>query len=348
MRKLNSNANVDNSDLINYPEGRIKNNTGTGNGTPVNERVYGDLHQTISKAMRRYGILANNLPDNETNGFQILDAFKSLPSKNDFVLALTLNTGVLSVPIKIGFMDEGEKVVCKSSFDFGSETEIKGIDNINFTINVNGSFKTNEYVRLIRTSGGVDIIRLVDDISLDAMVADRGYLKKATQSEENAGVIDTKATTPKVNLVAFVKRVIGTDSVNYLATAIRNGLYSSEHFLLVEEFKKIKNRGYVSGIDPEQGTVGDTYGVFGDIASCTLADQEDNTCRYRVVMNNSQSGTDYIVKAYVQGLSSNLFSDNRVGSVVFKPINATTFDFTLYEIVSQVQNLRIHFEVVNI
>ena len=29
----------------NYPYGRIKDNTGAGDGTPVNEFVYGDIHQ---------------------------------------------------------------------------------------------------------------------------------------------------------------------------------------------------------------------------------------------------------------------------------------------------------------
>ena len=41
MRKLDSNPNVDNSDLINYLHGRIKDNSGVGDGTAVNERVYG-------------------------------------------------------------------------------------------------------------------------------------------------------------------------------------------------------------------------------------------------------------------------------------------------------------------
>ena len=64
MRKLNSNPNVDNSDLSNYPDGRIKNDTGAGNGTPVNESVYGDAHQTIAKLMRLYNITGNKIHDN--------------------------------------------------------------------------------------------------------------------------------------------------------------------------------------------------------------------------------------------------------------------------------------------
>ena len=129
------------------------------------------------------------MPDNETNGFQIVDAMKALPTKNDFVLALSLNTGVLSVPIKLGFMEDGEQIVCKAAFDLGSETQIKGSDNVTFAFTPNGSFKTNEYVRLIKTGSGVDIIRLVDNVSLNTMVGDLSYLKKASQAQENAGAI---------------------------------------------------------------------------------------------------------------------------------------------------------------
>lgn len=85
MRALNSNPNVDNSDLSNYPDGRVKDNTGSGNGTGVNERVYGDLHQAIAKLMRLYGIIPSGLPDNEANGFQIVEALKALASKNDYI-----------------------------------------------------------------------------------------------------------------------------------------------------------------------------------------------------------------------------------------------------------------------
>ena len=57
MIPLQSNANVDNSDPTNYPDGRLKDNTGTGNGTPVNRSVYSDIHSNISKMMRLYGII---------------------------------------------------------------------------------------------------------------------------------------------------------------------------------------------------------------------------------------------------------------------------------------------------
>jgi hypothetical protein len=345
MRALNTNSNIDNSDLTNYPDGRVRNNTGTGNGTPVNERVYGDIHQAIAKMMRLYDIVPNNLPDNETNGFQIIEAIMSLASKNDFILPLSLNTGVLSVPIKLGFMRTGEQVVCKASFDLASQTQIKGSDATTFTFTANGTFKTNEYVRIIKTVSGVDIIRLVDNVSLNAMVSDLLFLKKASQAEENAGAIDTKATTPLVNLVAFTRRVIGADSGSYLASGIRNGLESIEHFGLVEQLKKIKNRGWFSGLDIG-GTVGTSYAVSGDIASAiSVTAVVAGNSLIECTLANAMTNTNYKVNISIESMG-NADLDNDCGQFVFKVVSTTVFRIAVAELFSGVQNLKVHLEVV--
>lgn len=59
---------------VNYPYGDIKDNTGIGDGTPVNRRVYADFHQFFSKLFNNSGLVANGLPDNEENGFQLFEA----------------------------------------------------------------------------------------------------------------------------------------------------------------------------------------------------------------------------------------------------------------------------------
>lgn len=348
MRALNTNANVDNSDLVNYPGGRIKNNTGSGNGTAVNERTKGDWHQAVEKMMRLYNIIPNNLPDNETNGFQIIDAIRALASKNDFILALSLNSGVLSIPIKLGYMLTGEQIVCKAAFDLGAETQIVGSDNVTFGFTPNGSFKTNEYVRLIKTVSGVDIVRLVDNVSLDTMVGDLFYLKKASQAQEDAGAVDTVATTPLVNLMTFVKRVVGTDSVNFLASTSRNGLLSTQQWDLIELFRKVRNIGTFSGLDINNGTIGATYPVTGNLASATLQAKPSNGSVIRIVLSNTMTNTSFYVRHFVEAQSSNIEDDGSICNLVFKPINATTFDMFIKETSSGTQNLKIHFEVVKI
>lgn len=73
-RDLEAQENVDSGDAENL-SGKIRDNTGIGDGTPVNEALYGDMHQFFAKLMRDAGITPNNLIENTTNGFQLNEAF---------------------------------------------------------------------------------------------------------------------------------------------------------------------------------------------------------------------------------------------------------------------------------
>lgn len=54
-----------------YPNGQIKNDP---SGTPVNVLTNGDIQIFFDKMLRIAGLTANGLPDNETNGYQLVDA----------------------------------------------------------------------------------------------------------------------------------------------------------------------------------------------------------------------------------------------------------------------------------
>jgi len=73
MRKLLSKPNVDGVDY-DYPFGKIRDKSPSEAGTPVNEQVYGDMHQFFEKLMFDAGIIPNDLPENEYSGFQQNDA----------------------------------------------------------------------------------------------------------------------------------------------------------------------------------------------------------------------------------------------------------------------------------
>lgn len=346
MIPLQNNPNVDNSDLANYPDGRIKDNTGTGNGTPVNRATKGDWHSSISRMMRLYGIVGNGLPDNETNGYQIIEAIIALASKNDFVLPLSLASGVLNVPIKLEFMLENESVICKSGFNLGAETQIKGSGTTIFAFTKFGSFKANEYVRLIKTSSAIELIRIGDSVSIDSMVSDFNYLKKATQAEENAGTIDTKATTPLSNLTAFIRRVIGGDSTNYLATTSRNGLLSMADKAIINGIgaSPVKNYGTVS-FDPGGSSGSLTHS--GDVVSATGV-MIGTTIVATITIANAMTGLNYLVEAYVQGQSSAIENDGGCSVPVFKPTSSTTFQLTMRDYQGGAQNLKVHLRVVQL
>jgi len=352
MIPLKNNVNVDNSDLANYPDGRIKDNQGSGDGTPVNRSVYGDLHSNISKLMRLYDIVPTGLPDNETSGYQIIQSLSALASKNDYIYPLTTNgTDTLSVDIKLSLMKDNEFLVCLASANKTTETLIKGSGPTSMAVTYSGNFKANEYVRVIKTSGGASIVRVADWNSLNAMCTELLFLKKASQAEENAGTIDTVATTPLVNKVTFTRRVIGADSGGYLAKPTgdpdeRNGLLSKEDKAIIDGIgaSPVKNVGWFSGLNVA-GT--GSLPVSGQITAATLASTGPDstiTCTMAVTMAN----TNYIVKTWVQGESASLDTDNDITQVIFKPISTTQFQLSLRELATSAQSLKIHIEVVQL
>lgn len=85
-----------------YPYGAIKNDTGIGDGSPVDVQMYGDIHQFFAHMFAQSGITANGLPDNLTNGFQLYQAFQKLIGINtwttaDITPAISTTTGGATV-----------------------------------------------------------------------------------------------------------------------------------------------------------------------------------------------------------------------------------------------------------
>lgn len=70
-----------------YVNGRIRNrNDISGDpGTPVIEELYGDIVQFFQKLLILAEITANDLPDNETNGHQTLEALGKVLQRADFM-----------------------------------------------------------------------------------------------------------------------------------------------------------------------------------------------------------------------------------------------------------------------
>ena len=79
-------------DFVKYPDGQIKNQTTEEQGTPVVESIYGDLLASVYKTIRNAGLVPNELPDNETNGYQFLTALKRLSNEiNDLKQIITVD-----------------------------------------------------------------------------------------------------------------------------------------------------------------------------------------------------------------------------------------------------------------
>ena len=74
-----------------YPDGRIKDDTGINDGTPINVKTNGDIQQFFAKLMRLAGITPNGLPDSEYNGLQLIQALKAFVSNRNWQTVAALN-----------------------------------------------------------------------------------------------------------------------------------------------------------------------------------------------------------------------------------------------------------------
>ena len=57
-----------------YPYADVKNDTGSNDGTPVDRELLADYVQFFERLAALSGITINDLPDNDTNGFQLSEA----------------------------------------------------------------------------------------------------------------------------------------------------------------------------------------------------------------------------------------------------------------------------------
>jgi hypothetical protein len=94
-----------------YPFGNIKDNTGSNNGTPVDKNVYADFHQFFAKMMNESGIVYNDLPDNNTDGFQyfmaLIKIIRTSLTYTDISSSIIVDSAFTTYSKKIKEYDDG-------------------------------------------------------------------------------------------------------------------------------------------------------------------------------------------------------------------------------------------------
>lgn len=162
-----------------FPFGRIKDNDGSNNGTPVDEDVYGDFHQFFEKLMSAAGITANKLPDNDYSGFQLFEALEAV--------ILTINGGLKRKIVEIGDWN----MVSTPQVNVAHGLTFSKIRNVSaFILNDAATNLTNLLVgfqspgsvdgHIQVSSANVSLIRLVsgffDNTNYDSTSFNRGYI----------------------------------------------------------------------------------------------------------------------------------------------------------------------------
>ena len=313
--------------------------------------MYGDLHQNVAKLLHLYGIKYNDLPDNESNGYQLIDALVALASKNDYILSLTASGDVLNIPIKIGKLKTGESFVCKAALDKPVDAStVKGtLDNSIKAAVFEGDFKSGDYVRVINNADNISFVRLVDYTNFETVAKALNFLQKATQAQEDSGTSEAVATTPKTNKTVFAKRVNGEDSDEYLATQEQNGLLSKEDKTILDNIgnARLRNTGYLSGLEVDGLPVGTSLVVNGDLNSAVIAQNTADGNIIRLTFKNAMDSTNYKLQTSVQS-QGNMEIDNDIKPIVWKAISNNQADVYVEETGGGGQNLRIHFDVIQL
>lgn len=353
----NTQANIDDSNPTAYPNGQVKDDSGTGDGFPLIQVTMSDIYEFFDKLMRLAGLTFNASFDNETNGYQFVQACSALAAKSDFILPLTTSAGVLQIPTALQILQLNEKLICKAGANYTTETQIKGTGATPLTVAVTSLYQTGDYVMLVRTSGGVQLMRLVTADNINIIVGDNNYLKAAIDSDEDTGTSTAKATTPASNKYIFTKRVTDpTVAIPFLATHSTPGLMSGADKTALDGFSSpIKNVGWFSGVDPGAGSVGAFYSPSGNIASAQIvyvgagggANANGGYTDILVTVTNAMANTNFFVRTAIQS-SGLLYKDNNILTPVFVPLSATTFTLSLADAVGNTQNLKLHIEVIQL
>lgn len=350
MRDKSTLINIDNSNP-DYLKGRIIDDNGSGNGTPINEFLYGDKLQFFEKLMNLAGITHNGDPDNESNGYQLIDALFAFATKNNVTHNVMLSSGIISIPtIKLSKLRLNEIFIGVAMFDKTTETKIQGSEPVQANVTINGPFKTGEFLiirnvspNLIVNPSDFVIDTLATFFSFENIATEKGFPKLATLAQEDNGTDTNVATSPKYNKDIFIKRVNGQDSGNYLADQTRNGLYPKSHHSIVSSLgSKTRNKGFFGNINA--GTAG-VLAKSGDITSAvaTVA-PEGGTTIVTVDLTNPMDNLDYLVKIYPVSFGT-LADDADIYSITPKIISTTQFQVAISKTGSQTTAIRVYLEV---
>lgn len=346
MRKFKLNPNVDDSDTLKYPDARLKDDTGAGDGTPVNENVYGDIVQFFLKLKREASVMENNLPDNESNGFQLIEALHSFATKNSIVHDVLLSGSNIKINLPLVPLNVGEFIICKANFDYSNQNFIIGTDlptAIQFSATVKNSFKTDDTLYITKTSSGFEIESIANYSTFENIATELKFPKIATQTQEDGGTDNATATSPKTNLTAFVRRVNGSDSNNYLANSTRDGIYPKSHYTTVEALgAKVKNKGWFGNVNAGSPA---TLASGGDVASVSETVPEGGTTVVTVTMTNAMNPS-YIVKAFAMSEGA-LVDDADIYSLTPKVLTTTQFQIAISKIGNQTTAIKVYFEAEN-
>lgn len=174
MRKLSEQIGVQ-APTTDYVKGRIVDNT-----TPVNEAINGDIIEFFHRMAWMASITENNLPDNVTNGHQLLQALQYLI---ELYSKVANNADIKSAVIPIGAWDMDASTIKTVSWTLPSSHYVVGFDVVIISddgYNVYHLDGDNGWSRYQNNLSNFYLSRILsgifDSTSYDDAVMNRGYI----------------------------------------------------------------------------------------------------------------------------------------------------------------------------
>jgi len=125
MRTLTSTPGVDPA-TPDYPDGRVRDESGSIEGTSLQETLHGDLWQLLYLLMRDANLTPNGLPDNVTNGYQLAEALDDRISRKSI---FRTQTSAVITPLMTGTQSDIYSMVTDASNDY-DDLKISGTINL--------------------------------------------------------------------------------------------------------------------------------------------------------------------------------------------------------------------------
>lgn len=100
MKLLQNKPNVDAPDAT-YAQGSMRDDSGSGDGTNGDTEFMTDYVQTWEKIFAESGLTANGLPDNDSNGYQLYQAFRLLTKPYKVYTALFSQAGTSAPTVTV-------------------------------------------------------------------------------------------------------------------------------------------------------------------------------------------------------------------------------------------------------
>lgn len=233
-----------------YPFGRINDNDGTGNGTPIVEAIYGDIHEFFAALLTSAQITPNDLPDNFTNGHQSVQALYQFASKHNVIKDCEITGNTLTVGQEIFNMTEGQFLVQR----FQDQNEYRATSGVSFIKNenkpetfdlfFNEDFLMNTtYVVIQKISAGFLCTTLANGIVLNKITE----AISALESQPTDYVIDIGNRT--INSSLFTIPITANQRVfeNILSWELMWETYSVEGGLTLTDFQTNKSINMTTG-----------------------------------------------------------------------------------------------------